>query len=93
MARRQLEDQGGQSGGCQTGQSHICVQIYQEEQLGSKIDLETQGSGTGNKASNPLTENTCGVEAAVGETPSLIGEFIGENDRVLECKQAHLPGN
>ena len=34
-----------------------------------------------------------GVEAAVGETPSLIGEFIGETHRVLECTQAHPPGN
>ena len=33
-----------------------------------------------------------GVEAA-GETPSLTGEFIRETHRVLECTQAHLPGN
>ena len=33
-----------------------------------------------------------GVEV-VGETPSLIGEFIGETHRVLECTQSHPPGN
>ena len=45
-----------------------------------------------NKASKPLTVNTL-VEAAAGETPSLIGQFIGETYRVLECTQAHPPGN
>ena len=30
---------------------------------------------------------------AVGETPSLTGEFIGETHRVLECTQTHPPGN
>ena len=30
--------------------------------------------------------------AAVGETPSLTGEFIGETHRVLECTQTHPPG-
>ena len=34
-----------------------------------------------------------GVEAAVGETPSLTGKFIGETHRILECTQTHTPGN
>ena len=34
-----------------------------------------------------------GLEAAVGETPRLTGEFAGETHRVLECTQTHLPGN
>ena len=34
-----------------------------------------------------------GVEAAVGETPGLTGEFIGETHRGLERAQAHPPGN
>ena len=34
-----------------------------------------------------------GVEVASGETPSLTGEFVGETHRVLECTQAHPPGN
>ena len=34
-----------------------------------------------------------GVEAAVGETPRLTGEFIGETHRVLESTQTHTPGN
>ena len=34
-----------------------------------------------------------GVEAAVGETPSLTGEFVGETHRVLEHTQAHPPEN
>ena len=33
-----------------------------------------------------------GVEV-VGETPSLMGEFVGETYRVLECTQTHPPGN
>ena len=34
-----------------------------------------------------------GVEAAVGETPSLTGKFVGETNSVLECTQVHQPGN
>ena len=34
-----------------------------------------------------------GVEAAVGETPSFRGEFLGETHRVLECTQTHPPRN
>ena len=34
-----------------------------------------------------------GVEAAVGETPSLTGEFAGKTLRVLEHTQTHPPGN
>ena len=33
-----------------------------------------------------------GVEAAVGETPRLTGEFIGETHMVLELTQTHRPG-
>ena len=33
-----------QGGGWCSGQSHICVQINPEEQLGSEIDCATQGS-------------------------------------------------
>ena len=36
-----LEDWGEQGGGWQTRQSHICVQINQEEQLRSKTDHAT----------------------------------------------------
>ena len=32
-----------------------------------------------------------GVEAAVGETPSLTGEVVGETHRGLEHAQAHPP--
>ena len=34
-----------------------------------------------------------GVEAAVGETPSLTGEFVGETHRALEHTQTHPPEN
>ena len=34
-----------------------------------------------------------GVEAAVGETPSLTGEFIGETKLVIEYTQPHPPRN
>ena len=36
-----------QGGSWQTGQSHMRTQINQEEQLGSKTDLATQGSSVG----------------------------------------------
>ena len=36
-----------QGGSLQTGQSHICVQINQEEQLGTETGRTTQGSSTG----------------------------------------------
>ena len=49
------EDWGRQGGGgqsswggiLQTGQSHICVWIKREEQLGSQTDHATQGSSVG----------------------------------------------
>ena len=34
-----------------------------------------------------------GVGAAVGETPSLTGEVVGETHRGLEHAQTHPPGN
>ena len=34
-----------------------------------------------------------GLEAAVGETPRLTGEFAGETQSVLECTQTHPPRN
>ena len=34
-----------------------------------------------------------GVEVAVGETPSLTGEFIGETYRDLEHTKTHPPSN
>ena len=34
----------------QTGQSHICMQIKQEEQLGSKTEHVTQGSSVGKES-------------------------------------------
>ena len=36
-----------QGSGWQTGRSHICLQINQEEQLGSETDRTTQGSSLG----------------------------------------------
>ena len=44
-----------------------------------------------NKGSKPL-KNLWGFGGA-GEIPSLIGEFVGETHRVLECTQNHPPGN
>ena len=47
-----------QGGGRQTGQSHICVQINQEEQLGATQTMGTQPRvpAQGNEVSKPLTE-------------------------------------
>ena len=47
MARQKLEDLEGQGGSWQTGRSHICMPINQEEQLGTQTDHTTQGSNTG----------------------------------------------
>ena len=58
--RGRLVDWSGISGRWQTGQSHICMQINREEQLGNETDHTTQGSSMGNKASIPLIENTGG---------------------------------
>ena len=44
------------------------------------------------KPQNLWLKKPVGV-AAVGETPSLTGEFVGETHRVLECTQTHPPGN
>ena len=63
-----------------TRQSHVCVQINWEEQLGSQTDLTTH------KASKPLTEKSVGFVVS-GETPGLTGEFIRETHRVLESTQ------
>ena len=43
----QSGEDSGQDGGLWTGRSHIRVQKNQEEQLGSKTDQATQGSGVG----------------------------------------------
>ena len=50
----------GMSSSWLSGQLHICIQIKREEQLGSQMVCTTQGSSEGNKASQPLTEKTCG---------------------------------
>ena len=47
MARLQwLEDHGRQGSGWWSEQSHICMHVNREEQLGSETDLETQGSSS-----------------------------------------------
>ena len=43
QVRLRLEDQGGHGGGWQTGQSHICMWMNWEEQMGSETDHATQG--------------------------------------------------
>ena len=65
------------------------MQINQEEQLGSETPHNPRAPVQGNKASNLWLKTTMGVEAAVGKTPSLTGEFIGETHRGLERAQAH----
>ena len=55
------EEDAWQVGGWQSRWSHICMQINQEEQLGSETDHATQGSNAGNKASKPLAVKPVGV--------------------------------
>ena len=57
----------------------------EQDRLGNRVPA------LGKKASKPLAVKTCGI-AAVVETPSLTGEFIGETHRVLEHTQTHPPG-
>ena len=66
-----------------SGQSHIHLQINQEEQLGSKTDHTTQGSNVGKRRPQNLRLKKAVGFAAAGETPSLTGEFTGETHRVL----------
>ena len=61
--------------------------------VGSKADCAAQGPVRGNKASNFSLKTPVGIEAAVGETPSLTGEVVGETRRGLEHAQAHTHGN
>ena len=75
-----------------TRRSHICMQINWEEQLGSETDPPPRVPAQGNKASEPLTGNTCGGSVA-GEIPSLAGESVGRTHRILERIQAHPPRN
>ena len=55
--------------------------------------VQPRVSVQGNKASNLLLKTPVGVESAVGETPRLTGELIGEINRVPECTQAHPLGS
>ena len=83
---------------CRTGQARL--QLADPTAPHSRIDkpggmagersrLHNPGIQHGKyEASKPLTVKTCGV-AAVGETPSRTGEFVGETHRVLECTEAH----
>ena len=47
----------------------------------------------GNRVSKPLTEKQPVGIKVVRETPSLIGEFVGETHSVLEHTQNHPLGN
>ena len=59
-----MGSQGGehsqQGGSWWTGQSHIYMQINQEEELGRETDRTTRIPLWENKASKLLTERTCG---------------------------------
>ena len=57
----------------------------------SETDSATQLPEREKKASKPLVVHPVGVEA-VGKTPSLTRDFLGENHRVLEPTQTQPPG-
>ena len=78
--------------GLPESQWHNCMQINQEEQLGSET-AQPRVPARGNKVSKRLTENTLTVEAAVGENTASQEEFVGETHRVLEHTQTHPSGN
>ena len=61
--------------------------------VGSEADRATQGSSVGKESLKPLIENTRGVGAATGETPSLTGEVVGQTHRGVGRAQAHPLGN
>ena len=89
-----------QGGGCQTqrgGGLWSRVGKAAAGQRGSSWWTRWQTSqprapAQGNKASNLWFKTPVGVEAAVGETPSLTGEVVGETHRGLEHAQAHPLG-
>ena len=63
------------------------------EQMGSETDCTTPGSSAGKESFKAsYSKKPVGI-VAVGETPSLIGEFIGEAHKILELRQNHPPGN
>ena len=52
---------GGRGSSWQTRWPHFCAWINWEEQLGRVTDCATQGSSSGNKASEPLAVGLAGV--------------------------------
>ena len=79
-----------QGGSQRIRRSHICMQINQEEQLGSKT-VQARVLAWGNKASKPLAVKPVGV-AVVGETPTLTGQFIGRPTESYNKHKATHPG-
>ena len=82
----------GQGNSWKSGQSHICMQIKQEEQLGSKTDHTNQGSSMG-KQNLKTTEqkNLWGFRCQ--ENSQSQGGLFGETHRLLERTQNHWPRN
>ena len=66
----------------QTGRNHWGLRQTHDPGL-QRREIEPQ---------NLRLKTPVGVEA-VGETPSLTGELVGETHRVLECTQTHTPEN
>ena len=76
-----------------TPQPHTRAQINQDEWRGAKQTTGPRVPAWGNKASDLSLKEPVGVGAAIGETPSLTGEVVGETHRGLEHAQAHPLGN
>ena len=55
----QVREDVWKGGGWWTRQSHICMQINQEEQMRSETDHTTQGSSMGNKDLKHLVVKIC----------------------------------
>ena len=64
-----------------------------DKRRGAKQTMQPRAPEQVNKASNLLLKVPMGVGVAAGETPSLMGEVLGETHRGLECAQAHPLGN
>ena len=92
-----MGSQGGedalQSSDCRTmvdWWTHICVRINQEEQLGGKTDLATQGSSMGKGSLKISCYKICG--SCGGERNSQTHRRVHWRDpKGLEHTQAHLP--
>ena len=83
MAKQQLENQ---------AVPHLCADKPGRTTGGVRQATQLRVPVWEKKSSKPLAIKAGGGAVAT-KTPSLIGEFVAETHRVLECTQTHPPRN